>query len=462
MDTRTEKTLPHNLEAEINLLASLLIDSKIFDDLIEQRIGVKDFYDERNQSIFIGIENLKKDSKPVDLITLTETLKKLNLYERSGGASYISSILDRVPTSANAKYYAEIIKNKSMARELIRISQEILTRSLDSSTDIKNLIDESEKKIFDINQDLYTSSISHIREAITEEFKKIMTNKSRKMGTYSGVPSGFTQLDELTDGFQNSELIVIAARPSMGKTAFALNIATNAAFLGKKIGFFSSEMNKSNLTRRMLCSEARVSQEKVLKNIYTKQEEDFLVKAAEKLYEVTIVFDDTPNIPILELRSKARKMAKDYKIDMLIVDYLQLLTVGDEISKNTPRHEQIAYISRSLKSLARQLNIPVIALAQLNRNVETRGDDSQPKMSDLKDSGSIEQDADIIIFIHREKESKDKEKSTTEEEDMAKKSVDIRVITIGKNRNGPQDSFKMLFHKKFTRFESITKDYFIE
>jgi len=435
-----------------------LIDSKIFDDLIEQKIGIADFYDERNQAIFYGIEELKKEAKPVDLITLTEMLKKLNIYEKAGGASYISSILDRVPTSANAKYYAEIVKAKSMARDLIRISQDILAKSLDPSTNIKDLIDESEKKIFDINQDLYTTSISHIRDAITEEFKKIMANKSRKMGTYSGVPSGFTNLDELTDGFQNSELIVIAARPSMGKTTFALNIATNAAFLGKRVGFFSSEMNISHLIRRMLCSEARVSQERVLKNIYTKQEEDFLVKAAEKLYEVTIVFDDTPNIPILELRSKARKMAKDYKIELLIIDYLQLLTVGDEISKSTPRHEQIAYISRSLKSLARQLNIPVIALAQLNRNVETRGEDSPPKMSDLKDSGSIEQDADIIIFIHKDKEKTEGEK----EEDAAKKDVDIRVITVGKNRNGPQGSFKMLFHKKFTRFEGITKDSFVE
>lgn len=461
MENIKEKSLPHNIEAEINLLSSILIDAKIFDELItEQKISSKDFYDERNQIIFLAIEQLKKDSLPIDLITLTEKLKKMNLFEKSGGVYYLSSILDKIPTSANAKYYADIIKKKSMARQLISVSQEILVKSIDPTTEIKNLIDESEKKIFEINQELYSSNISLIRDIITEEFKKIMSNKSRKMGTYSGVPSGFIQLDELTDGFQNSELIVIAARPSIGKTAFALNIAANAAFLGKRVGFFSSEMNKSTLIRRMLCSEAKVSQEKLLKNIYTKQEEDFLVKAAEKLYEVTIVFDDTPNIPILELRSKARKMLKDYNIDLLIIDYLQLLTVGDEISKNTPRHEQIAYISRSLKSLARQLNIPVIALAQLNRNVETRGEDSVPKMSDLKDSGSIEQDADIIIFIHKEKE-KDKKDSQNEEEDSMKKSVDIRVITIGKNRNGPQDKFEMLFHKKFTRFESITKDHFI-
>ncbi|HPO49340.1 MAG TPA: replicative DNA helicase, partial [Spirochaetota bacterium] len=286
----------------------------------------------------------------------------------------------------------------------------------------------------------------------SESINEIMAFKT-KQGELSGIPSGYPDLDEKTDGFQKSELIVIAARPSMGKTSFGLNLATNAALkFNKKIGVFSCEMSKSSLVRRMLCSEAQVNELFLKKGMFNKQDEDRIVRSAAKLYETTIIFDDTPNIPILELRSKARKMKKDYDVDMILIDYLQLITVGDELGKSTPRHEQIAYVSRSLKGLARDLNVPVIALAQLNRGLENRGDDSKPRLSDLKDSGSIEQDADVIIFIHKEQQK--------EEGQQFNKDVDNREIIIGKNRNGPTDTIKMVFLRNFTKFQSATKETF--
>jgi len=234
----------------------------------------------------------------------------------------------------------------------------------------------------------------------------------------------------------------------MGKTSFALNIATNSSLkFKKKVGIFSCEMNRNSLVRRMICSEARINELAMRRGMLRATDKEQIVNAASRLYDATIVFDDTPNIPILELRSKARKMKKDYEVDIIFIDYLQLIAVGDELGKNTPNHEKVAYISRSLKGLARHLDIPIIALAQLNRNVESRGEDSRPRLSDLKDSGSIEQDADVIIFIH-------KNESQSEQKENA---ADVREIIIGKNRNGPTDIVKMVFLKEFTRFENYTK-----
>jgi replicative DNA helicase len=441
---------PQNVEAESNLLASILIDNSSLDRVLNLKVNAEDFYDDRHKNIYKAVIELKKVNKPIDLITLTEMLKTLNMLEKTGGAEYISSLIDMIPTSANTEYYAEIVKSKAMLRQLIFVSSDIITKSMDAPGDVKGLIDEAEKRIFDINQEVYSTSFANIRQVLNEAINEIM-NTSIKQGELSGVPSGYTELDEKTDGFQKSELIIIAARPSLGKTSFGLNIATNAALkFGKRIGIFSCEMNRNSLVRRMLCSEALVNELNLRRGIVSKQDQDKIVRAAGKLYEVNIVFDDTPNIPILELRSKARKMKKDYEIDMLIIDYLQLITVGDEVGKNVPRHEQIAYVSRSLKGLARQLNIPIIALAQLNRNLESRGDDSKPRLSDLKDSGSIEQDADVILFIHKSE--------NPQGEANKDNTSDVREIIIGKNRNGPTDTVRMVFLRNFTRFQSLTKE----
>ena len=454
-----ERIPPQNLQAEELLIASLLMDNEAFEIISEERLTNKDFYDEKNKNIFTAIEKLNSQGRPVDLITVTEMLRSLGLLEKSGGAEYVSMLPDKTPTSANAKYYAEIIKSKSMLRQLIYINSDIISKSFEHSGDVKSLIDDAERRIFEINEELFTNQFSPIKEIINMTIEELA--KTKNSSELSGVPSGFVELDDKTDGFQKSELIVIAARPSMGKTSFALNLAANSSVkYNKKVGVFSCEMSKHHLVRRMLCSEARVNELRMKKGMLTNQEKEYLVNAAEKLYDSQIVFDDTPNIPLMELRTKARKMKRDYDLDIIIIDYLQLITVGDELGRNQPRHEQIAHVSRSLKSLARQLDIPVIALAQLNRNVESRGDDSRPRLSDLKDSGSIEQDADVILFIHgnTDKKAASDNNNNNDSNQRSNFLCEPRELIIGKNRNGPTDTVKLVFLKEFTRFESISKE----
>lgn len=444
----SKNTIPYNLDAEIYVISSLILFEDAYDKVTETTLSADDFYDSRNKEIFRVILYLKNSGKPVQLISITETLKTEKVLDKAGGAEYISSIIDKFPTSAYISYYVEIVKKKAMLRKLIHISNEMIAKSYDDPDDVKMLLDEAEKSIMDINQDLFSGSITHIKSVITSTIQSIV-NKKQDDGEMSGISSGYFDLDEKTDGFQKSELIIIAARPSVGKTAFALNLLTNIALRVKKsVGFFSCEMSQNSLMVRMLCSEAKVSQSAYRKNMMSAQDRNRISQVAEALYETNVVFDDTPGISILELRSKARKMKREYNIDILFVDYLQLVSFGGELNSSIPRHEQIAYISRSLKSLARELDIPVVALAQLNRNVESRGEASQPKMSDLKDSGSIEQDADVIMFLHR-KEMKDGFGGETEP----------RELIIGKNRNGPTDVIDMVFVKAFTRFQLVTKDY---
>ena len=447
----SKKVLPHNVEAEACLLASLLIDSESFEKLysFDFRLSSDDFYDKKHQYVFYAMEELKKKNAPIDIVTLTDEIKNTNTIDKVGGAEYITSLLDKIPTSANIEYYAKIIKTKSMLRKVISVCTDTISKSMENISDVQLIIDEAEKNIFDINEEQHLSHIVHIKKNLYD----ILEHASKTSGNVveiSGVPSGYFQLDELTDGFQPSELIVIAARPSMGKTSFALNIATKSAIKYKqRIGIFSCEMSQKSLVKRMLCSEANVDQTRMRKNILKQEEIERLVRGAERLYDTTIIFDDNPNIPILELRSKARRMKKDYSIDALFVDYLQLITV-EESMRRSPRHEQIAYVSRSLKGLARQLNIPVIALAQLNRDIEARGEDSRPRLSDLKDSGSIEQDADLVIFIHKAK--------TSDAYQNYGSDAEVKEIIIGKNRMGPTGLVNMVFKKNITKFELFKKE----
>ncbi len=450
-DLKSKKKTPHNIEAESYLIASLLIDPDSFERLLSlpYEFSSEDFFDPRHRHIFYAVEQLKKRNAPIDIITLTDEINNLKLIDKVGGVEYVSTLLDRIPTSANVEYYGEIVKNKSMLRKLIHVCNDTITKTLDDPSDVQVLIDEAEKNIFDINEEKHSASISHIKKNLYEIIEQV-SQTSNKAGEISGIPSGYYTLDELTDGFNRSDLIVIAARPSMGKTSIALNMASKAALkFNKKIGIFSCEMSKNSIVKRMLCSEASVDQSRMRKGILKNDEIERLIHVAEKLYDTTIIFDDTPNISILELRSKARRMVKDFSIDAIYIDYLQLITVEDSMRKS-PRHEQIAYVSRSLKGLARQLNIPVIALAQLNRDIESRGDDSRPRLSDLKDSGSIEQDSDLIIFIHKAK--------TSEEYHNFGENSELREILIGKNRMGPTGVINMVFVKNFTRFELLKKE----
>ncbi len=443
---------PRNIEAEIYFLASLLLDPESYNKLSEIKIFKEDFFDEKHRNIYTAILEHILNNHPIDIITINETLKNNGLLESAGGTDYISSLLDKLPSSENIVHYAKIIKEKSLLRSLIRISSELVSKSYEGEVRVKELIESAEKKLLELNESTNLRHYTTIQEGLLDTVNKIL-NAVGNPTDITGVPSGYTDLDDITDGFKNSEMIILAARPGMGKTTLALNIMANAAIKHKKkVAFFCGEMSTENLIRRVLCSEARLNDKLLRKGLLNSNEKTHLVRAAEKLYDVNMIFDDTPNIPLFELKTKARKMYRDVKIDMIIVDYLQLVTVGDELGKNIPLHERIGHISRSIKGLARELNIPILALAQLNRNVESRGrDDARPKKSDLKDSGSIEQDADMILFIHKNTHKSD-------DEDNKQTDVEEVEVIVGKNRNGPEGISNLVFFKNFTRFESKKKE----
>lgn len=448
------KVVPSNLDAERYVLASLLLYNEVFDNLEEVKLSDEDFFDIRNQIIFKAMRELKSENQPLELVAITEKMRVNKTLESAGGAEYLSQLLDIQPTSAYAVHYARVIKDKSTLRKLISISSEILNESYNNPENIKELVDCAEKKILDVNDDIFSTKLFAVKDVVRDAIRYALDH-AKQNGKISGLPSGFYDLDDMTDGFHNSELIIIAARPSVGKTAFALNILNNMALRnGKKVGFFSCEMPKLQLMLRMLCSEAEVDQQRLKKGTLPQQSLAQLAEVANHFYQSTIIFDDTPNIPIMELRSKARKMKREFGIECIMIDYLGLISVGEEMTQ-LPRHEQVAFVSKSLKSLARELEIPIIALAQLNRLVESRGDDGVPRMSDLKDSGSIEQDADLIMFIHR------KQSQLSENEGVAK--ADLRKIIIGKNRNGPIGDIDFIFLNQYTKFalkDKTSSEYF--
>lgn len=448
------KVVPSNLDAERYVLASLLLYNEVFDNLEEVKLSDEDFFDIRNQIIFKAMRELKSENQPLELVAITEKMRVNKTLENAGGAEYLSQLLDIQPTSAYAVHYARVIKDKSTLRKLISISSEILNESYNNPENIKELVDCAEKKILDVNDDIFSTKLFAVKDVVRDAIRYALDH-AKQNGKISGLPSGFYDLDDMTDGFHNSELIIIAARPSVGKTAFALNILNNMALRnGRKVGFFSCEMPKLQLMLRMLCSEAEVDQQRLKKGTLPQQSLAQLAEVANHFYQSTIIFDDTPNIPIMELRSKARKMKREFGIECIMIDYLGLISVGEEMTQ-LPRHEQVAFVSKSLKSLARELEIPIIALAQLNRLVESRGDDGVPRMSDLKDSGSIEQDADLIMFIHR------KQSQLSENEGVAK--ADLRKIIIGKNRNGPIGDIDFIFLNQYTKFalkDKTSSEYF--
>ncbi len=443
---------PRNLEAESYFLASLMIDPDSFNKLSEIKLLKDDFYDEKHRLIYSAILEHKLNNVPIDIITVTENLNSKNLLENAGGPTYITSLLDKIPSSENILHYAKIIKDKSLLRSLIRISSELVSKSYGGDVSVKDLIESAEKRILELNESTNLRRYATIQELLIETVDGILKS-SGNPSDITGVSSGYTDLDEITDGFKKSEMIILAARPGIGKTTLALNIMANAAIRHKKkIIFFCGEMSNENLIRRVLCSEARLNDRMLRRGILSSQDKSHIVAAAEKLYDVSMIFDDTPNISLFELKTKARKAFREFNVDMIIVDYLQLVTVGDEVGRNIPQHEKIGHISRSIKGLARELNIPILALAQLNRNVESRGkDDARPKKSDLKDSGSIEQDADMILFIHKN--------PSRPEDDNASQDVEEVEVIVGKNRNGPEGICKLVFLKNLTRFESSKKEF---
>jgi replicative DNA helicase len=403
-----------------------------------------DFYREAHRKIFNALINLSERDEPADLITLTNELRKIDQLDSIGGASYLASLIDSVPTAANIQYYARIVKEKAILRKLIQTSTEIITQSYEDRGDVESFLDEAERSIFEISEKRVRPSFYPIREIVKESFVTI-EKLFKKKEAVTGVASGFKELDRMTAGFQPSDLIIIAGRPSMGKTAFCLDVAEYAAIDNKiPVAIFSLEMSKEQLVIRMLCSQANVEGTRLRTGYLNESDWPKLTIAAGSLSESPIYIDDTAALSVLEMRAKARRLKADHGLGMVIVDYLQLMKGRARVES---RQQEISEISRSLKALAKELNIPVIAVSQLSRKTEERTG-NRPQLSDLRESGAIEQDADLIIFIYRDE---------VYNKDPDNPNRGKAEVIIGKQRNGPIGKIDLAFLDKFTTFKDLYK-----
>ncbi len=437
VEPEIDRIPPHDLDAERAVLGSMLINKDAVGKAVEL-LKPDDFYRGVHQEIFAVMVDLFARNEPVDVLTVATELTRKNKLEEIGGNYYLTQLGNSVPSAANVEYHARIVLEKSLFRKLIAISTSIISEAYDASERATDLIDKAEQRIFSLSERGLRKSFEHIHPILKKTFDTIEGFHQRK-GQVTGVPTGFTQLDELTSGFQPSDLIIVAGRPSMGKTAFCLNIARNAAVdYNVGVGIFSLEMASYQLAMRLLCSEARVDAHKVRTGALEESKWQRLSRAAGRLYSAPIFIDDTPGISILELRAKARRLVAEHKIGMIIIDYLQLIR-GPRAES---RQQEISMISQSLKALAKELDIPVVALSQLSRAVEARTD-RRPMLSDLRESGAIEQDADVVMFVYREDAY-----GQTENEGVAE-------IIIGKQRNGPTGTVYLSFQKKYVRFDNL-------
>jgi replicative DNA helicase len=437
---------PQNIEAEQSILGAILIDNDALPKALEI-IDPEDFYKASHKKIFEAIIKLFDKNEPIDIITLTDCLKREESLEDIGGISYLSALVNMVPTSANIKYHSKIIREKALLRGLIRTATDIANRVYEENLDAEELVDYAEKSVFDISDKRVKVSFATLKEVIKNSFEMIEHLYDKKE-TITGISSGFKDLDELTSGLQRGELIVIGGRPSMGKTAFALNIAQHAGIeLRETVAVFSLEMAKEQLAFRMLCAEAMVNSSNVRKGIIRKEDWHKLTSAASRLTDAPIFIDDSSSISVLELRAKARRLKMEHGLSLVIVDYLQLMRGRRSFER---REQEISEISRSLKALAKELNVPVIAVSQLNRSVEQRRP-PRPILADLRESGAIEQDADVILFLYRDEiYNKDNPSNRGEAE-----------VDIAKQRNGPAgETVKLTFVSKCTRFlDRSDRDY---
>lgn len=439
-DLSTTRLPPQNLEAEQSVLGAILLDNSALNKVLEI-IGPQAFYKDAHKHIFSAILDLSEQNEAIDLITLTDHLKSRNELDRIGGASYLSTLVNCVPTAANVRQHSKIIHEKALLRGLIDIATEIITQGYEDSGQVEDLLDQAESRIFGISERKIRPSFVPLKEIVKGSFETIERLYERKERV-TGVPSGLKDLDEITAGFQPSDLIVIAGRPSMGKTALALGIAQHASIEKRATtAIFSLEMSKEQLVLRMLCSEARVDAHKIRTGYVGRADWPKLTTAAGRLTEAPIFIDDTPALSVLEMRAKARRLKAEHGLDLMIVDYLQLMRGRGDA--NT-REQEISDISRSLKALAKELHVPVLALSQLSRAVEARGGEKKPLLADLRESGAIEQDADVVLFIYRK-----------ELYDPTDENKGLADIIIGKQRNGPVGTVRMAFFERYTRFEAL-------
>lgn len=438
---------PQAVDLEKAVLGAMMLEKNAVTDTVDI-LKRESFYDPKHQYIFGAIQELFGTSQPIDLLTVTDKLKKNGELEAAGGAAYISQLTSRVASTAHAEFHARIISEKHIKRELIRMSSEVMKEAYDDTNDVFDVLNKAEGDLFKIAENNMGKSVDMMQNVVREAIEEI-ERASQNTDGISGVPTGFYELDKITAGWQRSDMIVIAARPAMGKTAFVLSMARNTAVdHNMGVAIFSLEMSSVQLVKRLIASETRLSAEKLRKGDLRDDEFQQLHSRITKLSTAPIFIDDTPGISIFDLRAKCRRLKMQYDIQMVIIDYLQLMTAGSSKGAGN-REQEISSISRSIKEIAKELNVPIIALSQLSRSVEQRGGDKKPVLSDLRESGAIEQDADIVSFIYRP------EYYGFLQDENGNSNAGIGEIIIAKHRNGALDSVRLRFIKEYARFDNV-------
>lgn len=445
-----ERVPPQNIEAEQAVLGAMLIDKEAIAKATEV-LSADDFYREAHRVIFSAMLELYNKNEAVDMVTVTEILKRDNKLEDIGGIAYITSLANVVLTAANVKYHAEIVAEKSVLRQLVRVSTEIAAMGYEANEDVGTLLDTAESRILEISNRKKKNDFTAINDILMDSVQSIESLLQNK-GGLTGLPAGFADLDKLTSGLHPSDFIILAARPSMGKTALALNIVQNVALRAHKViggeprsvAFFSLEMSKEQLVNRMLCAEAGIDSQRLRVGEMCDEDWTHLWDACDTMSRAKIYIDDTAGITAMDMRSRARRLKAEHGLDLIVVDYLQLMQGSGKRNNSGDRQQEVSEISRSLKALARELDVPVLALSQLSRSVESR-QVKRPMLSDLRESGSLEQDADIVAFLYRE----DYYNPETENKHTE--------LIIAKHRNGPVDTVNLFFQKQFTKFVGFTK-----
>lgn len=445
-------TPPQSIEAEQAVLGAILLDSDVFISVLEY-VSADDFYSRANQLIFEAMEELNRDDEAIDALTVQQKLNNMHMLENVGGYEYIFQLANDTPTAANAEYYARIVEEKSLLRKLIQASNKIARESFEQEESVSVILDEAEKSILNVAENRNRNGFIHIRDVVFESMQNL-DDLSKNGQEVTGIPTGYPDLDAMTAGLQPEELIILAARPAVGKTAFALNIAQNVATKQDGVvAVFSLEMGAESLVNRMICAEGSINAGHLRTGQLTEDEWSDLIVASGALSEADIYIDDTPGIRVTEIRSKSRRLLKERgRLDLIVIDYLQLIEGSGKRNEN--RQQEVSEISRQLKKIAKELHVPVIALSQLSRGVEQR-QDKRPVLSDIRESGSIEQDADIVAFLYRDDYY---ERGEGEDDDGGEPRLEDNIVEviIEKNRSGARGTVKLIFTKEFNKFSSVS------